>query len=132
MTKGFEKLWTDEAEDPLDDPPISAKPSKSKKTKEQNYLHADMEDIVAGVEAAGIVWLRLLQLRRMRKEKYLTLGNEWLAAHGVDRFAKSRALRSLEKRGLIQIMRSNRRSPLVRVIPRTKRRVRKSQQPVAN
>jgi hypothetical protein len=106
--------------------------SKAKRPQKQNYLHANMEDIIDGVESAGIVWLRLLQLHCMRKEKYLALGNEWLAEHGVDRFAKARALRSLEKRGLIQIMRSPRRSPLVHIIPRAKRRVRKSQQPVAN
>jgi hypothetical protein len=108
------------------------KSSKVKKTKEKNYLHADMGDIVAGIESAGIVWLRLLQLRSMRKEKYLLLGNEWLAQHGVDRFAKSRALRSLEKRGLVHIMRSDHRSPLVCIIPRAKRPVRKLQRPVAN
>jgi DNA-binding MarR family transcriptional regulator len=81
-----------------------------------------------GVDSTGIVWLRLLQLRRMRKEKYLVLGNEWLTQHGVDRFAKSRALRVLEKRGLIRIVRSDHRSPRVHIVRRAKRRVLNPQQ----
>jgi hypothetical protein len=79
-------------------------------------------------DSTGIVWLRLLQLRRMRKEKYLVLGNEWLTQHGVDRFAKSRALRVLEKRGLIRIVRSDHRSPRVHIVRRAKRRVLNPQQ----
>jgi hypothetical protein len=128
MTKDFEKLCT-EGPDPLaDDAGTPVKPPKTKKPEDQNYLHANFDDIIVGVESAGIVWLRLLQLRRMRKGKYLVLGNDWLTKHGVDRFAKSRALRTLETRGLIHIERSDHRSPRVHIIPRAKRRVRKSQQ----
>ena len=99
----------------------TAKASKSKRPKEQNYLHADMEEIVAGANATVIVWLRLLQLRRMRKEKHLRLSNGWLVQHGVSRHAKTRALQTLERRGLIKVAQSTGSSPRVIIIPRRDR-----------
>ena len=122
MTKDYERLWA-EGPDPLAD--VIAKPSapvKTRKTKEQNYLHEDMREIVAGANATTIVWLRLLQLRKMRKEKTIILANEWLTQHGVDRYAKTRALQTLSKRGLIRVEHSNHRSPRVVIIPRRERR----------
>jgi len=98
------------------------KPKRNRKTSEQDYLHEDMEEIVAGANATSIVWLRLLQLRRMRKEKHLKLSNDWLVQHGVSRHAKTRALQTLERRGLIQVAQSTGSSPRVVIIPRRDRR----------
>lgn len=116
MSKDCEKLWA-EGPDPLAD--VTEKP-KARKTKEQNYLHEDMKEIVAG--ANSIVWLRLLQLRKMRKENTIVLANEWLKQHGVDRYGKTRALQTLKKRGLIRVEHSDHRSPRVVIIPRRDRR----------
>jgi hypothetical protein len=122
MSKDYEKLWA-EGPDPLAD--VTEKqtaPIKARKTKEQNYLHEDMKEIVAGANATTIVWLRLLQLRKMRKEKTIVLANEWLTQHGVDRYGKTRALQTLKKRGLIRVEHSDHRSPRVVIIPRRDRR----------
>jgi hypothetical protein len=100
--------------------------AKARKTKEQNYLHEDMEEIVAGANATTIVWLRLLQLRCMRKQRTIVLANEWLVQHGVDRFAKVRALKALSQRGLIRVEHSDHRSPRVVIIPRRGRRTNKN------
>jgi hypothetical protein len=94
------------------------KPKRKHRTSEQDYLHEDMEEIVAGANATSIVWLRLLQLRRMRKEKHLVLSNDWLVQHGVSRHAKTRALQTLERRGLIRVIQSTGSSPRVAIIPR--------------
>ena len=74
------------------------------------------------LNATSIVWVRLLQLRRMRKEKHLALSNDWLAKHGVTRYAKMRALQTLEQRGLIVVTQSAGRSPRIVIIPRRERR----------
>jgi hypothetical protein len=93
------------------------KPKHKRKSPKQDYLHADMEEIVAGANATSIVWLRLLQLRCMRKEKHITLANDWLEKHGVTRYAKMRALQALEHRGLIRVIQSAGRSPRIVIIP---------------
>jgi hypothetical protein len=121
MTKDFDQLWT-EGPDPLAEVTAPAKPSQTRKPREQNYLHEDMEEVVAGANATSIVWLRLLQLRRMRKEKHIILSNDWLAQHGVSRHAKTRALQMLERRGLIRVAQSTGSSPRVVIIPRRDRR----------
>jgi hypothetical protein len=43
------------------------------------------------------------------------LANGMLSYDGVDRFVKSRALRDLERRGLISVDRRNRKSPIITV-----------------
>jgi hypothetical protein len=97
-------------------------PARKRKSSKQDYLHEDMEEIVAGANATSIVWIRLLQLRRMRKEKHLALSNDWLVQHGVTRYAKMRALQTLEQRGLIVVTQSAGRSPRIVIIPRRERR----------
>jgi hypothetical protein len=99
-----------------------AKLSKVKRPQKQNYLHADMEDIAVGVSATSLVWLRLLQLRWMRKEKCIMLSNDWLSQHGVSRYAKMRALQALKRQGLIKVTQSAGSSPRVTIIPRRDRR----------
>jgi hypothetical protein len=52
-----------------------------------------LEEIVAGVNSTGLVWLWLLRLRALNpRDKYHTLSSEGLERYGVDRFAKYRAL----------------------------------------
>lgn len=107
----------------LQDSSASTPPSPTRKRKsQQNYLHADMEDIAAGVSATSLVWLRLLQLRCMRKEKHIALSNEWLVQHGVSRYAKMRALQALKRQCLIRVTQSAGSSPRVTIIPRRDRR----------
>jgi hypothetical protein len=97
-------------------------PARKRKSSKKDYLHEDMDEIVAGLNATSIVWVRLLQLRRMRKEKHLASSNDWLAQHGVTRYAKMRALQTLEHRGLIRVTQSAGRSPRIVIIPRRERR----------
>jgi hypothetical protein len=104
------------------DVPNQATARKKRKSAERDYLHEDMEEIVAGANATSIVWLRLLELRRMRKEKHLILSNDWLVRHGVSRHAKTRSLQTLEHRGLIQVVQANGSSPRVVIVPRRERR----------
>jgi hypothetical protein len=81
-----------------------------------------MSEIAVGVNAASLVWLRLLQLRCMRpRDKYHLLSNKWLKQYGVDRSAKTRALAALQKRGLIRTARPNAGNIRVMIIPRNKR-----------
>jgi hypothetical protein len=131
----FKNMWNDKPGDGDALDYVGAKPAapvKARKLK-QNYLHANMEEIVVGVPATGIVWLRLLQLKAMRpRDKHHDLANVWLEQHGVDRYAKMRALQVLEKRGLIRVVRLARRSPQVYIIPRSKRRVHSPQKAVAD
>jgi DNA-binding PadR family transcriptional regulator len=84
-----------------------------------------LEEIVAGVNSTGLVWLWLLRLRALNpRDKYHTLSSEGLERYGVDRFAKYRALRKLEERGLIEVSRANHHSPQVYIVPRSRRRLR--------
>jgi len=130
----FKNLWKEGGPDPFDDvpaavPKVKRETARAREEKEQNYLHENMDEIAVGVNAASLVWLRLLQLRRMRSnEKYLLLSNKWLEQYGVDRWAKGRALAAFKRRGLINTARSNAGNTRVAVIPRSKRRVAKPQQ----
>lgn len=92
--------------------------------KKQNFLHVDMDEVAAGVNVVSFIWLRLLQLRRMRpKDKYLLLSNQWLSQYGIGRRAKNRGLLTLRERGLIRTARTNAGNTRVAIIPRNKRRV---------
>ena len=114
----WEGLFKD-GPDPFAEDGQAPQSPKARKQKERDFLHEDMDEVVCALPAIGIVWVRLLQLRGMRrKEKYLLLGNAWLTRHGVDRWAKMRALRSLEKKGFIYVRRENHRNPRVVIIAR--------------
>jgi hypothetical protein len=115
--------------DPLyvPEPASKAKKPASKEVQSQNYLFADMDDVCPGLSATGVVWVRLLQLRSMRpRDKWHVLSNGWFEQYGVDRFAKNRALHSLEKAGRIRVVWSDRRSPRVSIIRQSRRRRTKS------
>jgi hypothetical protein len=99
------------------------KTNKTKKqtSKDKDFIHADMKDVVLGCNVASIVWLRLLQLKTIRKQTSLVLANDWFEKHGVDRWAKNRALRTLEQSGLIKVTRSDHRSPRVSFVKTPRR-----------
>ena len=54
-----------------------ANKKKRQTPKDKDYIHADMKDVVKGCNVTSIVWLRLLQLKTMRKQRTLVLANEW-------------------------------------------------------
>ena len=60
----------------------------------------------------AMVWLWLLHLAWKHGPTF-KLPNERLAVRGVSRFAKNRALHSLEAAGLIQVLRERGKSPRV-------------------
>jgi hypothetical protein len=104
-----------------------AKRPAPKEVKSQNYLFADMDDVCRGLNAAGVVWVRLLQLRSMREhDKWHVLSNGWFERYGVDRHAKNRGLHNSEQDGAIRVVWSDRRSARVMIMPRPRRRRPKS------
>lgn len=118
----FKDVWMDRPGDPLDSAPApdtsatkQSRKRKERKPKGQDFLYEDMPNVVLGLDAAGIVWVLILQKWRMENFAEISLTNVRLEQFGVDRFAKSRALRKLEKRGLISVNRADHRNPLVTV-----------------
>jgi hypothetical protein len=118
----FKSLWKDDG-DPLDDVPVPAAKPRGEKGSTKEFVHEEnLDELFAGMNATSIVWVRLLQLKRMRpKDRYHILGNEWLARYGVDRYAKYRALQQLRDAGLIRIHQKGKGSPRVKIIPRSQR-----------
>jgi hypothetical protein len=73
----------------------------------QNFLYASMPKVARGLNVFGgaTVWVYLLQQARMQKKKTILVPNSGLSKLGVDRFLKARALRKLERAGLIRVRR---------------------------
>ena len=67
---------------------------------------------------ALLVGLALWHLKRLRQADTFTVSNLMLQEWGVQPDAKSRALRALERAGLIRVERRGKRSPLVALIVR--------------
>jgi hypothetical protein len=64
------------------------------------------------------VALRLLRLPLVEgMENTVKIGNKWLEANGVDRKSKARALKYLERAGLIQVSSKKGSAPLVTLLP---------------
>jgi hypothetical protein len=119
----FKDVWMDRPGDPLDSVPVpdtsatkQDRKRKERKPKGQDFLYEDMPNVVLGLDAAGIVWVLVLQKWRMENFAEISLTNVRLEQFGVDRFAKYRALRRLEKLGLIRVDRADYRNPLVTVV----------------
>ena len=68
-----------------------------------------------GVKAL-LVGLALWHLKKLRQADTFTVSNLMLQEWGVEPDAKSRALRALERAGLIRVERRGKRSPLVSVV----------------
>jgi hypothetical protein len=63
-----------------------------------------------------MVWVWLAYLAWERRSMSFTLPNERLQIRGVSRYTKRRALQQLETAGLIQVDRSNSKSPTVTLV----------------
>lgn len=63
-----------------------------------------------------LVGLALWHLKKLRQADSFTVSNLMLQEWGVQPDAKSRALRALERAGLIRVERRSKRSPLVALI----------------
>jgi hypothetical protein len=64
----------------------------------------------------AMVWIWLLHLSWEAHSPTFKLPNERLRIRGVSRFTKARALRDLERAGLIQIVRERGKSPTVTLL----------------
>jgi hypothetical protein len=114
----YDDLWKKGAPDILANLP----PEKDKKAPKINFLYESMDAICRGLNAGGVVWVRLLQLQTMRpKDKYHILGNDWLARYGVGRTARNRAINAHERAGRIRTLRSDHRNIRVGLVPAQKR-----------
>jgi hypothetical protein len=108
-------LWTDGQVDDLS-PEIKKRSKPRSKPKRKDFIHEQMAKLALGLDAKGRVWAYLLQQRRMQPSKLIAVGNVRLARFGVGRFAKARALRSLERAGLIRVERSRGCNPRIKVL----------------
>jgi hypothetical protein len=107
------------------DPLYVPEPAKSSKkrtrparpSRNDNFIFADMDKLCRGLNAGGVVWARTLQVHAMRGdlEEFHDLGDDWLEQHGIDRFAKCRALRLHESEGRLTTRPSTTRKRGIRV-----------------
>jgi hypothetical protein len=76
-----------------------------KRKRRTPYLHMDMSRVVAGLSAAGRVWVYLLRQSTMRpNDPAIAVSSKHLKELGVDRYAKANAIASLERKGLIAVV----------------------------
>ena len=64
----------------------------------------------------AFVWIWLLHLAWRAKAHTFPISNGQLAAYGVTRLDKHRALRELEAAGLIKVVRQSRKTPIVTLL----------------
>jgi hypothetical protein len=60
-----------------------------------------------------VVAIYLFRLRSVRHSKTVDVSNEWLLAHGIGRYTKSRVFRRLTQAGLIRVKQKGMASPRV-------------------
>jgi hypothetical protein len=89
-------LWHETDGDPLGD-------DLDVVNSDLDYLKVDMDVLAPGLDCVSLVWVRILQLKTMRKTKWLLLGQKWFTKHGVCGRSRNRALEVLEKLGFVQI-----------------------------
>jgi hypothetical protein len=93
----------------------AAAPSKRKKTV--RFARVPLKWAARAATATktpkALVWVRLLYLAWEQNSQTFDLPSKWLEQHGVNRFAKNRALKELAAAGLITVERRARKSPLV-------------------
>jgi len=82
----------------------------------KSFIHEDMARLLLGLNTTSRLWPYLLQQRRMRPGKPVVVSSVHLAKLGVDRYAKMRALRNLERAGLIRVLRPNGQNPRVELL----------------
>jgi len=89
---------------------------KQKRQQRKNFVHEDMETLILGFDLRSRLWAYLLQRRRIQPGKPLAVSNIRMATLGIHRFVKMRALRSLERAGLIRVLRACGKNPRVEVL----------------
>ena len=93
---------------------------KEPKVKDGRYLKMMERQAVKGFTALGcqqaLVWYAILYFVSVRRNWTVTLPNEWLAARGVSRWVKSRALSNLVGAKLVRITQFNKQSPRVTLL----------------
>jgi hypothetical protein len=95
---------------------IKKQPKPRSKPGQKDFIHESMAKLVLGLDAKGKVWAYLLQQRRMQLSKLISVSSVRLARFGVGRYAKARALCSLERAGLIRVERARGRNPRIKVL----------------
>jgi hypothetical protein len=80
------------------------------------FVHEDLKRLTSAFNARSKVWTYLLLQRRMRPSKPVVASTAQLTKLGVDRNAKWRALRSLERDGFIRIQRAHGQNPKVELL----------------
>jgi hypothetical protein len=104
----------------LPDPEPSPLPAKSAKRSRQGFAKMPNEAAVAGYHALGcaraLVWHYLHYRVWAEGVPTVPMSNRTLADMGVDRYTKYRALRCLERAGLIRVEHRGHRSPLVTLL----------------
>jgi hypothetical protein len=87
--------------------------------RDHKFVKVKMRLAIEGAAATNckrlLVWLWLLERVFDRHTDTVTASNTLLQQIGVDRYTKNRALRDLEKAGLIRVDWRNRRNPIVTV-----------------
>jgi hypothetical protein len=109
-----EDLFIDGQGDPLD-LPAGTTPARKRKPIAKDFLLASMQRLALGLDARGKVWADLLQQQRMGRRP-IVASNTRLARLGMTRYVKTRALRSLEKAGLIKVLGRGAGNPRVKLL----------------
>jgi hypothetical protein len=102
--------------------PLQKKPStkQRKRNGKVKFVMLPYERTLAAagkVENATLaVLIELTHRRFKRHQNTVLLANQALAAAGISRWSKDRALKRLEVVGLVKVKRRNGRSPLVKIL----------------
>jgi DNA-binding transcriptional ArsR family regulator len=96
------------------------RPRAARVMEAEAFFHVSEATAVAGAKALGcqrmLVWLTLCRAARIHGNGWRPLTTFALAEFGVSRDAKARALYDLEKAGLVEVERRERRNPMVRLV----------------
>jgi hypothetical protein len=89
--------------------------------RKDKFIKLPLWFAIAAAEATrspkALVWVYLVRLSWEKHGRMtFALPNEWLEEHGVSREVKRRALRDLERAGMILVDRRDKRSPIVTLI----------------
>ncbi len=94
--------------------------AKSGGPKNHRYIKMREQQAVKGFVALkcpqALVWYAILYLVSVRKSRTVILSNQWLAAMGVSRWMKKRALDRLVRAKLIRTTQFNNQSPKVTLL----------------
>jgi hypothetical protein len=92
--------------------------TKIKKQKHEPFLYEDMRLVILGLPAIGRVWVHLLRQRKMRpQDSAIAVSNKHLKELGVSHDAKRRAIETLRRKGLVDVVKGGRgRKPRVKLL----------------